>query len=216
LLPHRLTLLGEAMRPVLQNLETELDDSVEADTPVFDIAATVQHELAQLEKAVHRLAKRINDLMDDVASNEAASDSEVYRAASRFEAALQGILARYHGILSLDAYGTDIIVIDLLADVYRHSLIEIRDWLEELVETVADPMAAVRRRGLPTSGHVEIPLFLELTTAPELDELANWVELPSDYGASSSNRGSGLGFWGTVGAVVLGWGIGDALFGNDG
>lgn len=33
--------------------------------------------------------------------------------------------------------------------------------------------------------------------------------------SSSGRKGSGLGFWGTVGAFVLGWGIGDALFGDD-
>jgi len=39
---------------------------------------------------------------------------------------------------------------DLLAGVYRHFLVEVRDWLVELVETLADPMVAVKKRGLPT------------------------------------------------------------------
>lgn len=108
---------------------------------------------------------------------------------------------------------------EMLEHAYRHSLIEIRDWLHELVETLADPMATVHRRGLPTSGYVELPLTLELTAAPELAGLSRWAERQSGYSGFSSstslNRKSGLGFWGTVGAVVLGWGIGEALFGDD-
>lgn len=219
LLPRRLTVLGEAMRPVSQKLDAELDYTAWSTTPVVDIAATVRHELAQLETAVHRLTDRINDLMGEVVSNESASDSEVYRAVGRFEALLRDVLASYHGVLSLAAYGADAEARDLLAGVYRHSLIELRDWLHELVETLADPMAAVHRRGLPTSGYVELPLTLELTAAPELAGLSRWAGRHHDYGAFSStispNRRSGLGFWGTVGAVMLGWGIGEALFGDD-
>lgn len=219
LLPRRLTILGEAMRPVWQKLDAELDITPWSNTPVIDIAATVRHELAQLETALHRLTDRINDLMGEVVSNEAASDSEVYRAVGRFEAPLRDVLASYHGVQGLAAYGADAEARDLLACVYRHSLIEIRDWLGELVETLADPMAAVHRRGLPTSGYVELPLTLELTAAPELAGLSGWAEKQGRYGvfssATSPNKNSGLGFWGTVGAVMLGWGIGEALFGDD-
>lgn len=219
LVPRRLTLLGEAMRPIWQKLEAEIEQSAWSSTPVMDIVATVRHELAQLETAVHRLTERINDLMDEVVSNEAASDSDVYRAVGRFEAPLRDVLASYHGVQGLAAYGADAEARDLLASVYRHSLIEIRDWLGELVETLADPMAAVRRRGLPTSGYVELPLTLELTAAPELAGLSRWAERQGGYGVFSSstspNRKSGLGFWGTVGAVMLGWWIGEALFGDD-
>lgn len=65
LVPRRLTLLGEAMRPIWQKLEAEIEQSAWSSTPVMDIVATVRHELAQLETAVHRLTERINDLMDE-------------------------------------------------------------------------------------------------------------------------------------------------------
>ncbi len=216
LLPHRLSVLGEAMRPVWQKLEAELAITPWSKTPVLDIAATVRQNLAQLETAVHRLTERINDLMGEVVENEAASDSEVYRAVGRFEAPLRDLLASYHGVQALAAYGADEEARDLLADVYRHSLNEIRDWLDDLVGTLTDPMAAVKRRGLPTSGYVELPLTLELTAAPGLAGLSHWAKRQSlALFPTRRKPNAGLGFWGTVGAVALGWGIGEALFGDD-
>lgn len=216
LLPRRLIVLGEAMRPVWQKLEAELDASTWSNTPVLDMVATVQYNLSQLEAAVHRLTERINDLMGEVVANEAASDSEVYRAVGRFEAPLRDVLTSYHSVQALEAYGANAEARDLLADVYRHSLIEIRDWLYELIETLADPMAAVKKRGLPTSGYVELPLTLELTAAPGLAGLSRWAERHSlALFPARREPKTGLGFWGTVGAVALGWGIGEALFGDD-
>ena len=122
------------------------------------------------------------------------------------------LLAVYREVLALNPYGRDTQARDLLAGVYRHTLVEIRDWLEDLVETLADPIAVVRRRGLPTTGYVELPLTLTLTAAPELASLSHWV---GSNAGGAARRQSGLGFWGTVGALILGWGIGEALFGDD-
>ena len=109
---------------------------------------------------------------------------------------------------------------DLLAGVYRHLLTEIRNWMEELVEVIGDPLAAVKRRGLPTSGYVELPINLTLTEAPQLAELHDWL-VPGLRGAGNDRlpparaRKSGLGFCGTVAAAVLGFAIGDWLFGGE-
>ena len=96
---------------------------------------------------------------------------------------------------------------------------EIQDWLDELVETIDRPLAAVKRRGLPTSGHVTLRLTLTLTEAPELAGLRRWTEsyrLPAAGNASHAPAArSGLGFWGTVGAVVTGFAIGDLLFDDE-
>lgn len=217
LLPHRVTLLGEAMRPLWRKLEARLDDHVALVMPVYGLAEIVSHHLDELQSLVHRLTDRINSLMSDVVANESATDGDVYRAVGRFEAFVDDLLAGYHEVRALNAYGRDVEARDLLAGVYRHTLVEIRDWLGDLVETLANPMAIVRLRGLPTTGYVELPLTLTLTAAPELASLSRWIE--GNVGAFSSGgttrRKSGLGFWGAVGAVILGWGIGDALFGDD-
>lgn len=217
LLPHRITLLGEAMRPLWRKIETQLGHHVLPATAMYGMAEIVSSHLDELQVLAHRLADRINSLMSDVVANESATDGDVYRAVGRFEAFVDDLLAGYREVRVLNAYGRDAEGRDLLAGVYRHTLVEIRDWLEDLVETLADPMAVVRRRGLPTTGYVELPLTLTLTAAPELAALSRWIEgnLGSFSSGSTTRRKSGLGFWGTVGAVILGWGIGEALFGDD-
>lgn len=222
LLPHRLTLLGEAMRPLALKVNSQIDMPAHQTSAVLGIADIVSHHLDELQSIVHRLTNRINSLMTDVVSNGEASDAEVYRAAGRFEVFLDDLLAGYHDVRALDAYGADAEARDLLAGVYRHSLVEVRDWLEELVETLADPMSTVKKRGLPTSGYVELPLTLTLTAAPQLAGLSRWAERESVSLSGSQTsvpyqapRKSGLGFLGAVGAVALGWGIGEALFGDN-
>ncbi|MDR2452698.1 MAG: hypothetical protein LBE85_13275 [Candidatus Accumulibacter sp.] len=217
LLPRRVTLLGEAMRPLWRKIETRLDEHVVPVTPAYGLDEVVSCHLNELHTLGYRLTDRINDLMSDVVANEHSTDGDVYRAVGRFEVFVEELLAGYRDVRALDAHGRDAEARDLLAGVYRHTLVEIRDWLEDLIETLADPMAAVRRRGLPTTGYVELPLILTLTAAPELADLSRWIEgnagvFPS---GAAARRESGLGFWGTVGAVILGWGIGEALFGDD-
>ena len=213
ILPKRISLLGEAMSPVLVSLRSGIAQQLSATTPVGAMIDVVSVSLNSLQGIVHRLNGQVNGLMSDVVAREDASDADVYRAVGRFDAFLDELLAEYQGLKRLSAYGADIEGRDLLVGAYRHTLVEIRDWLEDLVGTLADPQAALRRKGLPTSGPVEIPLTLHLTGAPELAALGRWGERQS--GVFSSSRNLGLGFWGTVGALALGWGIGSALFGDD-
>lgn len=222
MLPPRMTLLGEAMRPVWEKVREEIDLCVPQTEVVVGMGEVVLHHFQSLQDSIPRLADRINRLMDDVVTNEAAGDAEVYRAVGRFEAFLDDLLADYRSVRALDAYDDDVEARDLLAGVYRHTLVEIRDWLADLVETLADPMAAVIKRGLPTTGHVKLQLNLTLTAAPQLGQLSRWAErhasaLPKAGNCSGAPpaRKPVLGLWGWVGAALLGWWIGGALAGDD-
>lgn len=224
LLPPRLTLLGEALRPVWSKLCHEIDRSILPSAFVWDMTDSIPKHMDALLVVIQRLEERLNRFMSDVVSNDSATDADVYRAVGGFEALIDDMLAGYQGVRALDARGSDEEARDLLAGVYLHTLDEVRVWLQELVETLADPMATVIKRGLPTSGHVELPLVLNLTAAPQLTDLAQWAKRhgvtlttppPSARYQPPPRRSSGLGFWGMVGAAVLGWGIGEALFGDD-
>lgn len=214
LLPPRLTLMGVAMRQVWKKLESDLDRHIpvrEADfDEMEDMADTVRDHLKRLRKLPRRLEKGLDRLMSRIVTNEAADLQTVDQEVSRFEGMLDDLVADYHEVKSLEALGDDDDGRDLLADVYRHSLIEIRNWLGELVETLADPLAAARKRGLPATGRVELPLVLHLTAAPELQELVAWMQdNTKSVGATAQPaRSSGLGLWGIAGAFFLGWWLG--------
>lgn len=214
-LPSRLVCLGEAMAPVLGKLDAALSEQSQPTVPVGSIVDVIKEGLSALGGSMPRLSDQVNGLMTDVAANESASDRDVYRAVGRFEGVLDEIISNYRKVCRHSAYGSDEEACELLAGTYRHSMREILNWLKDLVDTLSDPIAALNRKGLPTTGSIEIPLTLTLTSAPELAGLQRWGERHSLYSPSPTPTNQGLGFWGTVGAIAIGWGIGEALFGDD-
>ncbi|MDR2709955.1 MAG: hypothetical protein LBB65_01225 [Burkholderiales bacterium] len=158
LLPHRATLLGEALRPLRQKIETQLDLRARPTMPVLEMLSIVSGHLDKLAKFGPRLTDRIDSLASDVLANESATDSDVYRAVGRFEGTTDDVLSGYSEVCALDASGRDVEARDLLVKIYRHTLTEIRDWLNEVIETLTDPKAAIRRRGLSETEDVRISL----------------------------------------------------------
>lgn len=215
ILPRRLTVLGDVMRPLLPKLKQQLDMPVTRTTTVFSMVDVVAMQLDRLEAAINPLTEAINGPISELVAKEDTSDAAVYRAAGRFEAVLDDLLSGYREVRRLNPYDADVEAADLLADIYRHSLVEIHDWLSELVEALTDPMAAIKKRGLTGSGRVELDIDLVLTAAPQLEDLVDWAQRQSASFAASActvRRGSGLSFWGIVGAMILGWWIGESLF----
>ena len=105
------------------------------------------------------------------------------------------------------------------------SLLKSKTWLRDVVEAIEDPLTAIKRRGLPTRDKAELFFLLTLTGPPELEQLNRWAaheargdgaleslyEVEKTYPAPPADKRAGLGFWGVVGATVLGFGIADWL-----
>ena len=205
--PHIIT-LGSAMRPLLSKLEARMMDTPKHRIVAkYDMADAISDQLDDLVGTTSGLVTKVN-ILGDVLST-VGTDAEIHRVVGGIEVYLDDLLAQRFEVLRWRAAGSDARALDLLAGVYRHLLTEIRDWLDELVETIADPLAAVKRRGLPASGKVDLQLALTLTEAPQLAALLRWVER-NHRPAGKSNPG----FLGTVGAVVAGIAIGGWLFGD--
>ena len=212
------TALGEALRPMLLELQTQLDARVHSDLRVSDVAGEIADHLDEMADTVSDLTAKVNAL-GELLSREGPV-AGIHRAAGGLEVHLDTLLARYTEVRRWRPIASDLPARDLLAGVYRHLLTEIRGWMEDLVEVIGDPLAAVKRRGLPTSGYVELPITLTLTSAPQLAELHDWLDRElldagDDRIPPAPARKSGLGFCGTVAAAVLGFAIGDWLFGGE-
>ena len=172
--------------------------------------------MQRLLRTIPVLTDLVQRLMSEVVIREDANESDVYLSVVRLEAVLESLLGDDRYVRSLNSVGSDAELQTLLAGCYRHLLVDIRAWLRELVETLTDPVAACRRRGLPTTGQVELRLPLTLTAPPEAAQLTHLIQDQARRTARSGSTGrTGRGFWGTVGAVVLGWWIGSSLFGGD-
>ena len=210
--------LGEALRPLLLKLQAQMHTPVRRDLPVSDVAGEVADHLGEMDDTVSDLAAKV-DSLGELLSREGPI-AGIHRAAGGLEVYLDTLLTRYSEVRRWRADTSDQHARRLLAGAYRHLLTELRDWMDELIETIDDPLAAVRRRGLPTGGSVEIPLTLTLTEAPQLAELHDWLESEllgaGSYGLQPApTEKPGLGFLGTVAAVALGFGIGEWLFGGE-
>jgi hypothetical protein len=208
-LPHRVQILGIALRSSLQGLEQGMRQAVHADVPVYNMLETVSHHMRSLGESVSRLSAGVDTLMSDAIAFEAVSDEQVYRAVGRFDAHWEGVVAGLQSILALDTNGADLLARNLLVGVYRHLLNDIRGWLVDLVDTIADPLTGLKKRGLPTTGPIEIPITLKLTPAPQLNSLLQWGQ---EHGAHlSAAAKQKLGFWQVAGHIGLGFVLWDIL-----
>jgi hypothetical protein len=205
IVPRRVMLLEQALRPVYATLVARLDAPPAGTAAVSDMVALLSIHLEAMRAACGRLEARISDVMNDVLANDAAGDAVVQRSAARFAAVVEDLLDGHRDVRVSVVHGDDAQARDLLAGAYRHLLVEIRDWLGEVVEALADPQAVARRRGLALDDPIELELNLRLTPAPQLGALARWAR----------RHPARLGPWEKVALLAIGWWAGSALFGDN-
>ena len=205
-LPAAVIALGRALRPTLAKVSATLRTSPTAGGEVATIAS-VERRLSCLANVCGDVVAKVEELGQALAA--ASEESAIYRAVGAFEAHLQVVQDGYAEVLAWGGTKQARRGRDLLAEVHRDILTQIRDWIEEIVETVDDPLAALKRRGLPTKGEVKLTIALTLHPPPELEQLMRWAE------KNATPQGGGIGFWGIVAGTVLGFGIADLLFLED-
>ena len=89
---------------------------------------------------------------------------------------LEGILIGYDNLRSLKASDDDFTGWSLLVEIYEDTLFQIHDWFEEVVEFLDDPLAGVRKRGIPADGSGAVNLHLEMRPPRQLNRLTRWLE----------------------------------------
>lgn len=217
-LPPRMVWFGEALAPMLTRFEAAPRQTVI--TPGVDSIDGLMAHLHRYAAFIDRLAGEVAILSASVFENENADIPAVHRATGRLEAVLDE-----WGRLYAEAGGTwqsDYVVSprELLRGALRHTHAEIRRWLSDLAELLSDPETAVRKRGLQTSGPIELTLSLTLTPPPQIAQLGQLCQeithnLACVAAPAGRAHGKGPGFWGHAGAAVLGFAIGGALIGCD-
>ena len=210
-LPESLIALREALRPVATKLATEMARQPERHDQEGDMLEFVTAHLAMIGEDVEQIEDEVNDALAVV-----ASPADAQRAAARLEVQLERLLAHYDDVRRVNPNFEVADGWSLLGDVYHRVLTEIRGWLDELVEVLNEPTAALKARGQPTEGRVELSLPLTITASPELERLTGWAEEMAagaqdwiDCEEAYQAKRSSLGFWALVlGAIGLGWMIG--------
>ena len=222
ILPRPLVVLGDALRPVSDNIACRLEDEPASIQPCLDIAGFASRHLGMIEDRVARLVEAINDDLDAVTGPDTA-DSAAWRATSRVEVDIEGLSDCYDDVRRVTPEHDAVHTHSLLCGIYRDLLEQVQAWLNDVLQSVDDPVGALQKRGLPTEGHVEVTIALTLEPPPQVDDLARWAQQQTT-GRGSSNRpyndglerqvtDRGRGNWLTW--VLIAFGVG-WLVGDDG
>ncbi len=201
--PECVKALGHALAPLSQRIHAVLAESQRRSVLDQPSVERVGHALDKLQAQLEALEAIINhDLAALVECTVDKGGLDAYRIAGKLESTLGTILVAYRRYDGSDEYPYL-----LLAAIHRHTLTEIVDWIDELIEAIDNPIHALQRRHLPTMGRVELDLTLRLTPAPELAELEQYYRAWSvDQRHSGTERG--LGFWGWAAVIGLGLWLG--------
>ena len=195
-LPSELIAVRDACGRILKKLKGGMDPSEKPAGPFgdhepFDIveSGVLPTQLQRLHDAVNNLVSAIEELGEAMEIGE-YDNSTVYSIMGRVEAHVEILQAECVVVGAWRVSGEDLVARDLMTASYRHTLNEIRLWLEEAIAALADPISAMAKRGVdlteqfetlkwatePDPRNVEIPLTLKLTSAPELSDLTAWME----------------------------------------
>ncbi len=223
-IPPRVGWIGEALVPVAKNLRHSLSKRVKPSGHEFVTLDDLSHHMGVIAPALAHLQSPIDNLMAHVINNEKVSEPEAHRAAGRLEQVISEFVQGYLAVKASQSGPQTAGPRKLLLGVYRHHLREICNWLEELIQAISDPRAAIEQRGIALTPDTNLTIALVMTSPPEmkkLDELAKSLqtdaepvienEPPSRPQLAEQNR---PGILGTIGALVFGIGISNSLFGR--
>ena len=218
-LPSQVILLGEALGPVASSARQAMRRRVRSSGHEFQTINDLSRHLGVIQQALVHLSPRIDGLMTEVVHNKGAGAVEAGRAAGRLEQVLSEFVDGYLDAKSSRAGPGSSEARSLILGVYRHHIRQICDWLEELVEVIADPESALEKRGVAAAATVKLTVALDMTSPPEmasLDALAKGL-LPSPEVYSvpppilEQRESTGPGLLETMGALAFGVGITKAV-----
>jgi hypothetical protein len=206
LAPHFIC-LGEALTPLLIKVNNSLTEQPLTVIPVNTMLNVIPHKLRFLSRSLNGVSFELKRLNTDVAVKLNPSNDDVYRAVGRLEAVLDVIMNNFREIGSLYTVGPDVEAQLLMAQIYRHSILQIQVFLKDMVDSLVNPKEALQRMGLPRTDSATMEFTLHFSSAPELARLNCWCQLHTVETLDPTPIKQGSGFWGTVGIIAIGLGL---------
>ena len=222
-LPSQVIALGEALAHVARGARKAMTQRVRSSGHEFATLEDLSLHMGVIQQALTHLSPRIDGLMTDVIHNEGAGPVDAGRSAGRLEQVLSEFVDGYLDAKASHAGTEASEARSLILGVYRHHIREICQWLEDLVEVIANPSSAIQKRGIAAAANVDLTVALNMTSPPEmakLDALAKSLHPPAETCIEPSPRfepreTSGPGILGTIGALAFGIGVTKAVFGRN-
>jgi len=221
-IPTRVCHLGEALGPVARDLRRSLALRVKNSGREFVTIDDLSRHIGIIHQALTHLSAKLEDLMANVVHDERAGMVEAYRAAGRLEQVLSEFVDGYRDAKGSHGSPESGAARKLLLGVYRHHIREISEWLDDLVNAIAQPASALEKRKIAMTAETRLPVVLNVTRPPQMAQLhalAARLLVPPEYVAErlpihepSEPRGPGI--FGTIGALAFGFALSNSVFGR--
>lgn len=211
--PARFLLLANALEPLRDTFERRLAASPPTGEYVADPLTWMQKVCDRWQKFLCTAPRQFDWVNREILANEAADESAIQRGVGRLEAFFETMLDEWDALRGAVFPSSYADMQALLAAALRHNLVEIQEWLTRLPAILTDPVAELRRQGLPVESQIKLDVTLELTGAPEFDLLnARLTGAKARYDRKSARqerlrcpaKKSRLGFFDIVLGVALG------------
>lgn len=171
-IPRPLIILGEEFRLMAGELEMRMAEPPFEAGSVFSIFDLVDDHLELLGAHVGAFGDEISNGLGQLTHEP----DEYFRGvASRMSLELDFILDGYDQVRHLMPSDDDFEGWSLLVEIYEDTLLQIQRWLREVVEFLDDPVAGVRKRGIPADGSGAVNLQLEMRPPRQLNRLTRWL-----------------------------------------
>jgi len=221
-LPQQLVVLGKTLAPMTKATRQALVRRVRPTGQDFVALESLSRHMGAIEHALSRLTPRLEGLMSEVIRKEGVGQLEVGRSVGRLEQVISELIDGYLDAKASHAGAESIEARALILGVYRHHIRNICDWLDDLVATISNPAAALRRSGMEPSGYVVLTVPLNMTSPPEMAKLSALVGTlqphPEERVESSigpqQTRDDRPGCWAPSDALAFGLGLSQAVFGR--
>ena len=172
-IPRPLKILGDDFRLMAEELGTRMDEMPFETGTVSNIFDLIDEHMEHLADHVNAFGEEIGEGLGRLTHEP----DEYFRGVtSRLNAELEGILDGYDDVRRLKPSDEDLEGWSLLVEIYEETLFQIQLWLEEVVEFLDDPVAGVRKRGIPADGGGVVNLQLEMKAPRQVKLLTRWLK----------------------------------------
>jgi hypothetical protein len=225
-LPSQVICLGQAVLPVIKNVRLAMVRKVRPSGLAFEAITDLSSHMGLISNALTHFSPRIQGLMTEVIQNDDAGLAEASRSAGRLEQVLFEFVEGYQTAKAAhapDAESREARL--LLLGVYRHYVKAICEWLDDLVNSINNPIAALKKQSIPVASNVVLKVTLNMTSPPQMAKLEalaarlrqNFelsIEAPPIATAPDIPVNDGNGILGCVGALLFGVGLTNTVFGR--
>ena len=220
--PARIQYFGRAIAPLAKGLRSALSRRVKSSAHAFVIDADVPFHMGIIHQALVHLEPRIQSLKANVLSADEAGQEQAYREAGRIEQVISEFVDGHFKLKASIADSEAAEARRLLLCIYRHHMTEICTWLDQMVQVISNPAAAMLNKGGLVVDNVTVSVDLNMTVPTEMVKLLELFKPPEvtvepaciAVQVQPSIEGKRPGVLGTIGALIFGLGVAKAAFGH--